>query len=339
MKALVLAGGFARRLGPIGENIPKAMLVEGKMSVLDHVLKKLEKAGLEAFISTNRKFADYFSGYKNLIVEEATREEEKMGAVSAISNAIKRMNIDEDLLVVCVDNYFSDELLGFVSSYTGDPTVGVYWVGDRRDVNAEQMGTVKFEGSDEYPPPGRLFTLTDFKEKSSPPLSQYVAVGLYIFPKRVFPVIHEFCRETKRDAPGTLIQHLVDRGERVMGYLMEGDWYDISHRSYLLAFADARLVKSDERYVVCDKALSDHFVASITILKPGKHTTGHSHPVAEAYFFVEGQGEIETDEGRRRAVGPKDVVLIRPNEFHRVYNTGNTLLIFVSAFERYGERG
>jgi len=339
MKALVLAGGFAKRLGPIGENIPKAMLVEGKMSILDHILKKTERAGLETYISTNRKFAEYFSGYKNLIVEETTREEEKLGAVAAISHAIKAVNIDDDLLVLCVDNYFSDEITGFVSSFTGDPMVGVYYAGNRTDIRAEEMGTVRFEGSETYPPPARCFSIKEFKEKVSPPLSRYIAVGLYVFPKRVFPLIEEFSRSTKRDAPGTIVQHLLEHGESVKGYLLEGEWSDISHRSYLLAFADSRLVKSDERYVVCDKALSEHFVASITVLKPGKHTTGHSHPVAEAYFFVEGNGELEGDGGRRIPVGPKDIVLIKPNEFHRVYNTGKTLLIFVSAFEKYGERG
>ncbi|MEM2874461.1 MAG: sugar phosphate nucleotidyltransferase [Candidatus Hadarchaeales archaeon] len=339
MKALVLAGGFARRLGPIGENLPKAVLVEGEKSILDHLIGKLERAGLETYVSTNRKFADYFQGYRNLIIEETTREEEKLGAVAAINHAIKTANIDDDLLVVCVDNYFSDELKGFVSSFRGDAMVGLYYIGDRPDVKAEEMGTVRFEGSDRRLPPGEVVAITEFREKARPPLSQYIAVGLYAYPRRIFPLIEEFCRGSHRDAPGTLIQYLVERGERVRGYLMGGEWRDVSHRSYLTAFADARLVRSDERYVVCDKALSDHFVASITILKPGKHTTGHSHPVAEAYFFVEGMGEIETDEGRRRAVGPKDIVLIKPNEFHRVYNTGRTLLIFISAFERYGERG
>ncbi|MEM2878066.1 MAG: sugar phosphate nucleotidyltransferase [Candidatus Hadarchaeales archaeon] len=339
MKALVLAGGFARRLGPIGENLPKAMLVEEDSSILDLILKKLHEAGIEAYISTNRKFADYFNGYKNLIIEETTKEEEKLGAVSAINHAIKTAGINEDLLVICVDNYFSDDLKDLIAGYSGNPAVGVYYIGGRSDMKAEELGSVKFDGSDSYPPARRIFAITDFKEKQKPPLSSYVAAGVYVFPKRLFPVIDEFCRGQKRDAPGTLVQHLIERGEKVMGYLLSGTWYDVSHKSYLTAFSDARLVKCDERYIVCDKALSEHFVASITILKPGKHTTGHSHPVAEAYFFVGGVGEIETDEGRRKTVGPKDVVLIKPNEFHRVYNTGRSLLIFVSAFERYGERG
>jgi quercetin dioxygenase-like cupin family protein len=79
-------------------------------------------------------------------------------------------------------------------------------------------------------------------------------------------------------------------------------------------------------------------VLSITILHAGKQTTGHSHPVGEVYFFVEGEGEIELS-GKRRRVKSRDIVPIAPNEFHRVYNTSDRDLIFACAFEKYGERG
>ncbi len=51
MKALILAGGFATRLGPIGEQIPKAMMVVEEDTVLDHLLKKLEAEKIEPIIS------------------------------------------------------------------------------------------------------------------------------------------------------------------------------------------------------------------------------------------------------------------------------------------------
>ena len=112
----------------------------------------------------------------------------------------------------------------------------------------------------------------------------------------------------------------------------------MSYKSYLQVFSDARLVKSDDRYTVCDKPLGKNLVLSITILHACKHTTGHSHPVSEVYFFVEGQGEIELD-GKRRSVKSKDIVPIAPDEFHRVYNTSNKDLVFICVFEKYGERG
>lgn len=335
---MILAGGFAKRLGPIGEQLPKAMLIADGDTILNHLVRKLRAEKIEPIISTNKKFENFFVGYENVIVEPAMSEEQKLGAVSAINNAIKQIKIDDDLLVVCVDNYFSSDLGGFLSSYTGEPQVGIYYVGQRPDMKPEEMATVKFEGSERYPPPKQSFFVAEFKEKVKPPLSDYVGIGIYIFPKRIFPLLDEFCKTERRDAPGFFVQYLLARGENVKGHLFGGEWYDISHKSYLQAFRDAKLMKSDERYIVCDKSLSENLVLSITILHASKQTTGHSHPAAEVYFFVEGEGEIELD-GKRQRVKGKDVVPIKPGEFHRVYNTSDKELIFVSVFEKYGERG
>jgi mannose-6-phosphate isomerase-like protein (cupin superfamily) len=165
-----------------------------------------------------------------------------------------------------------------------------------------------------------------------------VGTGIYFYPKSIFPILEEFCKVKKRDAPGYFIQYLMENGVKVKGYLFLGEWLDISHKSYFQAFRDGRLVKSDERYVVCDKNISDKLVLSITILHGGKQTTGHSHAVGEVYFFVEGKGEIEID-GIRKEVKSKDVIPIEPNKFHRVYNTSTKDLVFISVFEKYGERG
>ena len=338
MKALILAGGFSKRLGPLGGGIPKAMLVTEGDTTLGHLIRKLEAEKIEHFISTNKKFESFFDKYKNVLVEEAMTEEQKLGALSAIDYAIKKLKINEDLLVVCVDNYFSSGLKSFVSSYTGEPLVGVYYAGQKPDMKLEEMATVKFKGSERYPPPEHSFFITGFKEKVEKPLSEYVGAGIYILPKRIFPILDEFCKKKNQDAPGFFIQYLVERGEKVKGYLFGGEWYDISQKSYLSVFSDARLVKNDDRYVICDKSLSEKLVMSITILHPGKQTTGHSHPGAEVYFFVEGEGEMEVD-GSRQHVGSKDVVPIKPNQFHRVYNTTDKELIFVVAFEKYRERG
>lgn len=338
MKALILAGGFATRLGPIGEQMPKAMIVVEGDTVLDHLLKKLEHEKIKPIISTNKKFENFFEGYKNVLVEETRAEEEKLGAVSAINNAIKQLKIDEDLLVVCADNYFSSDFKGFVSSYTGEPLIGVYYAGKKPDMKPEESATMKFKGSESFLPPEQIFYLTDFKEKVKPPLSDYVSAGIYIYPKSIFSILDEFCKKRRQDAPGFFVQHLLERGVKIKGYLFGGEWYDVSHKGYLQVFSDARLVKSDDRYIVCDKPLGKNLVLSITILHAGKHTTGHSHPVSEVYFFVEGQGEIELDE-KRRSVKSKDIVPIEPDKFHRVYNTSDKDLIFICVFEKYGERG
>jgi glucose-1-phosphate thymidylyltransferase len=333
MKALVLAGGFAKRLGPIGQEIPKPLLVAEGDTVLGHLIKKLEKEGVETVISTNRKFEPFFRAYKNVVIEETTKEEEKLGAVSAINFAIKKVGIDEDLIVVCADNYFSSDLGGFISSFTGEPMFGVYYVGERPDMKPEEMATIKFGGSERYPPPKDSFYIDDFKEKVKPPLSNYVSTGIYILPKRVFPILEDFCKTAKRDAPGFFIQHLLERGERIKGYLFRGEWYDISHKSYLQLFRDGELAESDERLIAVEKQVGEHLTSRLIILHPGKSTAESKYPVAGIYFFIEGEGQMELGDKSRR-VSSKDVVSIKPDELHRVHNTSNLDLIFLAVFEK-----
>ncbi|MBI4896579.1 MAG: NTP transferase domain-containing protein [Candidatus Aenigmarchaeota archaeon] len=58
MKAVVLAGGFARALYPLTENMPKTLLQVGGKPIIEHILEKLEVLPeiLEIYISTNKKF-------------------------------------------------------------------------------------------------------------------------------------------------------------------------------------------------------------------------------------------------------------------------------------------
>ncbi len=333
MIALLLAGGFAKRLGTIGQVMPKAMLVEKGDTILNHLLRKIQAENIEPIISTNKKFAKFFAGHKNVLIEEAAAEEEKLGAVSAICNAIKKFNVDEDLMVICADNYFSSDFKDFISGYTGEPIVGVYYAGRNPDMKPEEMATMKFEGSDRYPPHKHNFLFNDFKEKIYPPLSEYVSTGVYLFPKRIFPILEKFCKESKQDAPGFFIQYLMNKGEKVRGYLFTGKWHDVSHKSYLQAFRDSKIIKADDRYLMCEKMMGKNLTLSITFLHPEKHATSHSHPVVEVDFFVEGEGEIELG-GKRQHVRAKDVITIMPNQSHEICNTSRSDLIFVSVIEK-----
>jgi len=333
LKTMILAGGFGTRMGPLAE-MPKAMIVVEGKTLLDHLIRKFKD---EPIITTNRKFEKYFEGYKNVLIEEAMSDEEKPGAVSAINNAIKTLRINDDLFVLCSDNYFSVDFKEFSAAYTGEPLIGVYYVGDKPELKPQELGTLSFDGSDRHPPPKRSFLITKFQEKSSKQLSKYVSVGAYVFPKKIFPILEKYCKDKKRDDIGKFIEHLLESGVKIKGHVFSGEWYDISHKSFFQVFSAAKMMKSDERYVVCDLPLG-HLVLSTTILHPSKETRGHSHPVSEIYLFLEGEGRIEVG-GVERSVGSKDVVPIKPEEFHRVRNTSNKDLVFISIFEKYADRG
>ncbi len=93
------------------------------------------------------------------------------------------------------------------------------------------------------------------------------------------------------------------------------------------------VVKKDDRYTVKDNKELNNLVVSSTDLKPGKSTSGHSHPgQEEVYHFVRGTGKMELDNDCFD-VYPGDYVLIKDGVFHRVHNTGNENLYFICVFD------
>jgi len=93
------------------------------------------------------------------------------------------------------------------------------------------------------------------------------------------------------------------------------------------------IVKNDERYVVKDNSTLKNLVISSTDLKPGKSTSGHSHPgQEEVYNFVKGSGKMKIDE-EVFPVSEGDVILIEDGQFHQVINSSSKNLYFVCVFD------
>jgi NDP-sugar pyrophosphorylase family protein/quercetin dioxygenase-like cupin family protein len=328
MEAIILAGGFARRLGPLGDIFPKPMLVVEGDTLIGHLVRKLRAEGIEPVITVNKRFEDFFREFPRVVVERATREEEKPGALSGLSNAISEMGIDDDVMVLCADNYFSSDLGEFISSFTGETLVGVYYASQNPDLRPEEMATVRFEGCERYPPPSRSFRITDFREKVSPPLSQYVGTGIYILPKRVLPVLREFCSGGRRDAPGYFIQHLLERGETVKGFLLTGDWYDISHRSYVRIFREGEIVERSDKLVKVERRMGD-LLLNLVILRAGGNLTPRRAEHAAVYFVLDGIGEVEVD-GRRQMIRSRDIIPVLPGSTFGASNMSDRDMLMVA---------
>ena len=85
MYVVVLAGGFATRMGSITENKPKQLLPLGNQTILDYVLKSIESLNpSHTFISTNSKFVkqfeDFIENYNGSLSLELVEENAKVKA-------------------------------------------------------------------------------------------------------------------------------------------------------------------------------------------------------------------------------------------------------------------
>lgn len=93
------------------------------------------------------------------------------------------------------------------------------------------------------------------------------------------------------------------------------------------------VVKQDDRYVVIDNKALNNLVLSSTLLHPEKSTSGHMHAgQEEVYFFISGTGTMQLDE-ETFPVKAGDIVQIKDDAFHRVFNDGDTDLYFVCVFD------
>jgi glucose-1-phosphate thymidylyltransferase len=230
MRAVIMAGGFARRMLPLTERTPKQLLpLPGGYVVLDLVVDGLLGMDLDEIILTvNAKFSGEFRewagsrGVDVRIVEEPARsEEEKPGAVGALASLLGSIPRD-DYLIVAGDNVTSiryPELVGAMSSRGAGspaPVVALYDVGSR-DL-ASRYGVV------EVGPDWRISSLV---EKPADPPSTLVSTAIYAMPWASLCRIREYISGGgPRDALGHFISWLVPR-EPVYGFRFNGYWFDI----------------------------------------------------------------------------------------------------------------
>jgi glucose-1-phosphate thymidylyltransferase len=229
MKALILAGGFATRMGELGKDTPKPLLPVAGRAVIEHIIEKIEPlAGIsEVFVSTNKKFEGHFTEWMKqqqgrlkleLVVEPAAGEGKKLGSMGALDFFINDRKIDDDLLVINGDNIFEDELGRFLD-FCERKGAFVFGVHDTKSIEeSRKMGVVLMDGK------GRV---TDFEEKPENPKSTLVSTGIYVIPRRLLRMVGQYVKEgNSTDRFGDFLIWLM--GSHTLYALpFEGRWFDI----------------------------------------------------------------------------------------------------------------
>ncbi len=241
MKAIVLAGGHATRLWPLTRNRAKPLLPLGRKPIIAYVLDQLQEMAVdEILVSTNARYADDFRqflsdyGYDaRVVVEDHTREDEKIGSLGAIMQILAAEGRD-DYLVVGGDNYTSLDLGEFAAfaQERGAPTIACYEVDSLED--AATFGVVGVDNDQQ---------VTTFVEKPEEPTSRLVSTLFYYFPESslalfdAYVAAHEGSDEDYLDEPGRLIEWGYSR-ETMYAYPFDGAWHDIgTPQNYLQAQA------------------------------------------------------------------------------------------------------
>ena len=228
MDAIILAAGYATRLYPLTENMPKPLLAVGGKTIIGHIISKLEAIGPinKIYIVTNDKFERHFrkwlAGFDAQkpveIINDGTKSnDDRLGALGDIQFAINSKNIDNDLLVVAGDNLF-ELSLSDVASFFKKRKSNVIVLHDVKDLElARHYGIVEVENN----------IVVNFEEKPAIPKSTLASTGIYLFPKKTVSLIKKYIAQGNNpDKTGSFVKWLHKR-EKIYSYITEEKWYDI----------------------------------------------------------------------------------------------------------------
>ncbi|MDE1804945.1 MAG: nucleotidyltransferase family protein [Candidatus Micrarchaeota archaeon] len=233
MDALILCGGYAKRLEPLSLFIPKALLPVNGRPLLDNIVDDLLSCQEveRIIISTNAKFADQFKYYIegkrrvgsakkiDLIVEPTVSNEQKFGSIGAIHFAINREKIASDLLIVFGDNYFDFGVKPLIDSVksNGSAAIALFEASSRDD--AKRFGVVELKGS----------RIVGFEEKPEEPKTLLLSTGIYLFPKSSIGMFDSYIMEKNNpDAMGNFVKWYIGRSD-AEGIVCKGRWIDIGN--------------------------------------------------------------------------------------------------------------
>lgn len=233
MKAIILAAGYATRLYPLTENLPKAMLPIGSRVMMDYLMDGIAAVdGLtEVHIVTNHRFAGQFEKWcEHATVEYpglsfkvwddgTTSNDDRLGAVGDMQFVIDRAELNDDVLVAASDNFFTFPLPLFVDEFHKQGR-DMLLAGRIDDIETLRRFAVAVMDDD-----GRI---TSLEEKPQNPKGNIGVYALYLYKKETVALIKRYLDEGNiPDSPGNFPAWLHKIGHPLGAYVFEGECIDI----------------------------------------------------------------------------------------------------------------
>ena len=229
MKNIVVAAGYATRLGELTKNFPKPLLEIGENTILGRMLDDIDQIDDvdEHIIITNHKFAHIFEEWaKNLhytnpitIVDDGTETNEtRLGAVCDLLFAMEKLQIDDDLLVVAADNLLFFSFSEFVDFAKQKGTSCIMCHEQPSIEKLQRTGVVELD------PDMRVLGM---EEKPQVPKSHWAVPPFYIYLKKDLDLVrHSVENGCGKDAPGNLAHYMVEH-TTMHAWPMSGGRFDI----------------------------------------------------------------------------------------------------------------
>ena len=236
MKNIVIAAGYATRLGELTKNFPKPLLKIGESTILSRMLDDIDAIPeiTEHVIVTNHKFAPIFAQWAKdqgqrdsvkgedasdfrshtldsnmrwnkpiTIVDDGTETNDtRLGAVCDILFAMDKLNIDDDMLVVAADNLLFFSFQEFVDFALEKQTSCIMCHEQPSIEKLQRTGVVELDEN---------WRVLGMEEKPQVPKSHWAVPPFYIYLQKDLDLVrHSVENGCGKDAPGNLVHYMVE---------------------------------------------------------------------------------------------------------------------------------
>ena len=213
MKNIVIAAGYATRLGELTKNFPKPLLKIGNNTILGRMLDDIDAIPDidEHIIITNHKFANIFNEWKDqqsytkpiTIIDDGTETNDtRLGAVCDLLFAMDKLQIDDDLLVVAADNLLFFSFREFVDFAKAKGTSCIICHDQPSIEKLQRTGVVVLDENNK---------VLNMEEKPEHPKSHWAVPPFYIYKKHDLDLVrHSVENGCGKDAPGNLAHYMVE---------------------------------------------------------------------------------------------------------------------------------
>ena len=213
MKNIVIAAGYATRLGELTKNFPKPLLKIGDSTILGRMLDDIDTIPEidEHIIITNHRFASIFEDWakeqhytkKITVIDDGTSTNEtRLGAVRDLQYAIEKAGVNDDMLVVAADNLLFFSFKGFVDFAKEKGTPCIMCHKQPSIEKLQRTGVVVLDENAQ---------VLNMEEKPQEPKSHWAVPPFYIYMKKDVDLVrHSVENGCGKDAPGNLAHYMVD---------------------------------------------------------------------------------------------------------------------------------
>ena len=214
MKNIVIAAGYATRLGELTRNFPKPLLQIGDNTILGRMLDDIDRIPDidEHIIITNHKFAPIFDAWVEkqhytkpiTVVDDGTSTNEtRLGAVCDLLFAMDRLDIDDDMLVVAADNILEFSFREFVDFAYAKKTSCIMCHQQPSVEKLQRTGVIVVDEN---------MKVLNMEEKPQVPKSTWAVPPFYVYLKKDLGLVrHAVENGCGKDAPGNLAHYMVER--------------------------------------------------------------------------------------------------------------------------------